>query len=131
MARLAPTTTSQPGHPGPRLMTAATLEGDKVVNLRNELLGTVRDITVDVQTGHIAYVVMAHGGMFGVPDKLFAIPWDALTLDPVRKCFLMDMPLDQLDQAPAFGLGHASEPKTAEDTRWVENLHRYIGSQKV
>jgi hypothetical protein len=108
-------------------MTAATLEGDKVVNLHNELLGTVHDITVDVQSGHIAYVVMAHGGMFGVSDKLFAIPWEALTLDPVRKCFVMDMPLHKLDEAPAFGQGPGDHGEA--DTQWVENLHRYFGTQ--
>ncbi|RZI84485.1 MAG: PRC-barrel domain containing protein [Rubrivivax sp.] len=81
---------SRHGGPGPRLMTAATLEGDKVVNFRHELLGTVHDITLDVDTGRIAHVVVIQEGMFGVAKQFFAIPWEALTLDPVRKCFVLN-----------------------------------------
>jgi hypothetical protein len=62
-----------------------------------------------------------------VPDKLFAIPWETLTLDPVRKCFVMDMPLHKLDEAPSFGQGEHTDK--ADDAQWVENLHRYFGTQ--
>ncbi len=107
-------------------MTAATLEGDKVVNLQNQLLGTVQDITVDVRTGQIAHVLMANGGMFGVPDRLFVVPWPSLTLDPVRKCFVMDMSLDKLAQAPSLDQGQW--PQQGADPQWVEDLHSYFGA---
>jgi sporulation protein YlmC with PRC-barrel domain len=120
------TANSRPGGPGPRLMTASTLEGDKIVNLKHELLGTVRDITIDVTTGQIAYVVMAHGGMFGVADKVVPIPWHVLTLDPVRKCLLLDADLTTLVNAPEVGEGQW--PQLAADPQWVNELHRYFGS---
>lgn len=123
-----PSSSSKHHHgPGPRLMTAATLEGDKVVNLRNELLGTIQDITLDVRTGHIAHVLMTHGGPFGVADKLFVVPWSALTLDPVRKCFVMDMALEKMAQAPSLTQDQWPDQGVI-DPQWVDELHRYFGA---
>src|ERR1700712_170387 len=39
--------------PGPQLMTADTLTGDKVVNEDGETLGEIRDIMIDVPTGRV------------------------------------------------------------------------------
>ena len=49
--------------PGPELMAADTLEGDRVVNLNGEDLGKITDIMLDVQRGRIAYAVMSVGGL--------------------------------------------------------------------
>src|SRR5687767_3366358 len=69
------------GGPGPEVMAARTLKGDKVVNMRGEDLGEIEDIMLDVQSGRIAYAVMSFGGVMGIGEKLFAIPWSALVLD--------------------------------------------------
>jgi len=60
--------------PGPRVMSASTLEGDEVLNRQGEKLGKVEEIMLDVPTGRIAYAVLASGGFLGIGDKLFAIP---------------------------------------------------------
>ena len=53
------------GHkgPGPGLMGAHTLVGDHVHNLKNEHLGTIKEIMLDMRTGQVAYAVMASGGV--------------------------------------------------------------------
>src|SRR5205823_4422826 len=73
--------------PGPKVMAADTLQGDSVYNGADEKLGEVTDIMIDVPTGRVAYAVMSVGGVLGVGDKLFAIPWQALKLDTENKCF--------------------------------------------
>ncbi|WP_370529046.1 PRC-barrel domain-containing protein [Undibacterium sp. KW1] len=77
--------------PGPELMGARTLTGDNVVNHADEYLGEVKEIMLDMQAGRIAYVVVAHGGLLGIGEKLFAIPWTALTLDTVNKRFILNI----------------------------------------
>ncbi|WP_432540242.1 PRC-barrel domain-containing protein, partial [Kineococcus sp. SYSU DK024] len=67
--------------PGPELMGADTLEGDRVVNTRGEDLGKITDNMLDVQRGRIAYAVLSVGGFLGIGDKLFAVPWGAMALD--------------------------------------------------
>ncbi|WP_454689600.1 PRC-barrel domain-containing protein [Achromobacter aloeverae] len=88
--------------PGPAVMAARTLEGNDVLNLAGEKLGVLQEIMLDVPSGRIAYAVLERGGIMGIGDKLFAIPWTALTLDTDRKCFLLDMDLERLRQAAGF-----------------------------
>ena len=34
---------------------------------------------LDMNTGQVAYAVLAFGGFLGMGEKLFAVPWPALT----------------------------------------------------
>jgi sporulation protein YlmC with PRC-barrel domain len=85
-----------------RTLSSSSLTGDKVVNSRNEDLGKVEDIMLDVENGRVAYAVLSFGGFLGVGSKLFAIPWTALRLDQETKCFILDVPKETLDTAPGF-----------------------------
>ncbi len=64
-----------------RVLSASTLTGDRVRNAAGEDLGKVEEIMLDVPGGRIAYAVLSFGGMLGIGDKLFAVPWSALRLD--------------------------------------------------
>jgi len=112
--------------PGPRLMTASTLEGDKVVNRQGEDLGEIDEIMLDVPRGRIAYAVMSSGGFLGMGEKLFAIPWSALTLDTDNKCFVLDVDRQRLKDAPGFDKDNwPSMPDTEFDAR----VHSYYGTR--
>ncbi len=52
-----------------------TLEGNDVYNSAGEELGSIKDIMIDVPRGRVAYAVLSRGGVLGIGDKLFAIPW--------------------------------------------------------
>ena len=106
--------------PGPRVMGAGTLNGDDVLNRQGEKLGTVEEIMLDVPTGRIAYAVLSSGGFLGIGDKLFAIPWGSLVLDPENKCFVLDVAKERLEQAPGFDKAHW--PSMA-DEGWARELH--------
>jgi sporulation protein YlmC with PRC-barrel domain len=108
--------------PGPRVMGASTLSGDDVVNRQGEKLGTIEEIMLDVLTGRIAYAVLSAGGFLGIGDKLFAIPWRSLTLDPENKCFVVDVGKERLEQAPGFDKDRW--PSMADES-WARELHTY------
>ena len=108
--------------PGPRVMGAGTLTGDDVVNRQGEKLGTIEEIMLDVPPGRIAYAVLSAGGFLGIGDKLFAIPWRSLTLDPENKCFVIDIAKERLEQAPGFD--KSRWPSMAEEN-WARELHTY------
>ncbi len=117
---------TRPGNegPGPRIMASSTLEGDDVVNAHGETLGELEEIMLDVTTGRIAYAVLSTGGFLGLGDKLFAIPWGALTMDPENKCFILDVDKERLQQAPGFDKDHW--PSMADQT-WATQVHSYYG----
>ncbi|MFO7189102.1 MAG: PRC-barrel domain-containing protein [Pseudomonadota bacterium] len=123
-AKIEGTPEETPG-PGPRIMAASTLEGDEVRNRQGEKLGTLEEIMLDVGSGRIAYAVLATGGFLGIGDKLFAIPWPALTLDTDNECFILDVDRERLQNAPGFDKNHW--PAMA-DERWASELHRYYGT---
>jgi sporulation protein YlmC with PRC-barrel domain len=112
--------------PGPRVMSSSTLEGNAVMNRQGDKLGTIEEIMLDVSTGRVAYAVLAAGGFLGIGDKLFAIPWQALTLDTDNEAFILDVDKERLENAPGFDKDHW--PAMA-DQRWASDLHTYYGTQ--
>ena len=108
--------------PGPRIMAADTLRGEKVKNREGETLGSVEHIMLDVPAGRIAYAVLSFGGFLGLGDKLFAIPWSALTLDTEDKCFIFEVDKETLEKAPGFDKDHW--PAMA-DERWARSIHSH------
>jgi len=49
-----------------------------VVNAKEEKLGKIKEIMLDVEHGKIAYVVISFSGWLGSNNKLFAVPWESL-----------------------------------------------------
>jgi sporulation protein YlmC with PRC-barrel domain len=110
--------------PGPHLMGAKTLIGEEVINLESEDLGTIKEIMLDMRSGKVAYAVMSFGGFMGVGDKLFAVPWTALTLDTVNKRFVLNVEIKHLVNAPGF---EKDAWPDMSDAAWVNELHAYYG----
>ncbi|MXN75323.1 PRC-barrel domain containing protein [Burkholderia sp. 4701] len=111
--------------PGPDVMAANTLEGDKVLTTDGDDVGKIKEIMLDVSSGRIAYAVLSSGGVLGIGDKLLAIPWSALTLDTERKCFLLSVSSERIRSAPGFDKDHW--PAMA-DPQWAGPIHEYYGS---
>ena len=110
--------------PGPYVMAASTLEGDRVVNEQHADLGKITDIMIDVPKGRVAYAVLSFGGFLGLGDKLFAVPWNALTLDTDHKCFVLSVDREVLEQAPGFDKDNWP---TMADERWATEVHTHYG----
>ena len=108
--------------PGPDIMAAATLDGNKVITADGEHVGKISDIMLDVRNGRIAYAVLAEGGFLGMGANLHAIPWSALTLDTDQKCFFVDITAQRLKDDPGFDKDHW--PVMA-DAQWGTSLHTY------
>lgn len=112
--------------PGPYLMGASTLIGDDVFNTRDENLGDIKEIMLDVGTGQIAYAVLAFGGFMSLGEKLFAVPWSALKLDTANRRFTLDIDQDRLVNAPGFDKN--KWPDMA-DPSWTNAIHTYYRAQ--
>jgi len=121
-AQIIPSDNPDKSGPGPQVMDAATLIGDKVVNASGESLGKIEAIMLDVTTGRIAYAVLSFGGFLGMGSKLFAIPWGALTLDAREHGFILDASKEKLENAEGFDKDHW--PSMADPT-WASEIHAY------
>jgi hypothetical protein len=72
-------------------MGANTLLGNDVYNKDGEDLGDIKEFMIDMASGKVAYAVLSLGGLLGMGDKLFAVPWAALTLDTANKRFTLNV----------------------------------------
>jgi len=111
--------------PGPALMGADTLLGNDVYNRDDEDLGDIEEFMIDMASGKIAYAVLSFGGVMGLGDKLFAVPWAALTLDTVNKRFTLDVPKERLSEAPGFD---KSNWPAMSDKTWAGGVHKFYGT---
>jgi sporulation protein YlmC with PRC-barrel domain len=118
-------TKAAPGTLQKRILSADTLTGDTVVNRRNEELGKIEHLMIDIESGRVVYAVLSFGGFLGMGDKLFAIPWKALTIDLAQKRFVLDVERGRLEQAPGFD--KSNWPDMADRT-WGEDLYKYYGT---
>jgi sporulation protein YlmC with PRC-barrel domain len=87
---------------GPRVHKASTFIGSSVENTKGEKLGTISDIVLDPEAGSIKYAALSYGGVLGLGGKLFAVSWDALTLQPDGKTFLLNVDQALLETMPGF-----------------------------
>lgn len=110
---------------GAAVLSASTLEGDEIVNLKEERLGSVKEIMLDTGTGRVAYVVLSSGGLLGIGDRLFAIPWSALSLDVENKRFVLDADAERIRNAPGFD---KDDWPDMADRSWVDTVHSYYGT---
>jgi hypothetical protein len=81
-----------------------------------------------MRSGKIAYVVMSSGGLLGIGEKLFAVPWEALTLDTANHRMTMNMDKAKIESAPGFDTDNW--PNMADQT-WASQIHGYYGTSGV
>jgi sporulation protein YlmC with PRC-barrel domain len=111
--------------PGPALMGADTLIGNDVYNQAGDTLGDIKEIMLDMRNGRVAYAVLSFGGFLSVGEKLFAVPWSALTLDTATKSFKLNVSKERLETAPGFDKDQW--PNMADPT-WAQSIHSYYGT---
>ncbi|MDZ4345046.1 MAG: PRC-barrel domain-containing protein [Candidatus Binatia bacterium] len=110
----------------PKVLSADTLTGDKVVNHQKEDLGKIEHLMIDLANGRVAYAVLSFGGFLGMGDKLFAIPWSALTVDTVEKQFILNVDKEVLKRAPGFD---KDDWPNMADRSWGTKVFTYYGAK--
>ena len=110
-----------------RVMAARALSGDRVRNSAGEHLGKIEDIMIDIPTGRVAYAVLSFGGVLGMGNKLFALPWEALILNEREREFVLDVDKEKLENAPGFDKDNWPD---MADPSWAERMHGHWGERK-
>ncbi len=106
------------------VLSASSLKGDNVVNHQGEDLGKIEEIMVDLDRGRIAFAVLSFGGFLGMGDKLFAIPWQAFSVDTAQKRLILNAKKELLEKATGFDKNNW--PNMADHT-WGTTLYGYYG----
>lgn len=110
----------------PRVLSATTIIGDKIINTAGEQLGTIKELMIDLDGGLIAYAVLSFGGILGMGDKLFAIPWEAFTIDTDNHTFILNVDKEVLENAPGFDKDNWPDNAKYE-AGWLLGVYEYYG----
>ncbi|WP_440945909.1 PRC-barrel domain-containing protein [Methanosarcina sp. T3] len=111
------------GRENPQFLSAHTIKKDKVVNRAGEDLGKIEELMIDLQDGRIAYAVLSFGGFLGMGNKLFALPWKALSLKVHEHAFVLDVDKEVLEQAEGFD----KDKWPLTDREWLSRTYTYYG----
>ena len=76
------------------------LLGSEVRTPDNVALGSVDDIVMGPESGKIAYLVVARGGVFGIGERHVAVPWDHFKVSPNLNILVLETSRDSMDKAP-------------------------------
>ncbi|WP_347988370.1 PRC-barrel domain-containing protein [Methylomonas sp. AM2-LC] len=93
---------------------ASKITGAKVKNTTGDSLGDIKDLVIDPANGQVVYAVVSFGGLMGMGDKLFAIPWRALHWTSPKDYYILDLDKATLKNAPGFDKRH-----------WPENSEKW------
>lgn len=107
-----------------RVLGVTALTGVDVRNLAGDSLGSIVEIMIDLTSARIAYAVLSYGGFLGIGDKLFVVPWSALSFDQRANEFILDVQRESLETAPGFDKDNWPD---MSDPVYGAEIHKHYG----
>jgi PRC-barrel domain len=84
------------------LIAGGKVMGTEVYNKDAENIGKIHDIMLDKKSGQAAYAVMSFGGLLGLGENYYPIPWRLLTYSPALGGYVVNLTRSQLDASPNY-----------------------------
>jgi sporulation protein YlmC with PRC-barrel domain len=104
-----------------RIVRASELIGLNVQNHADEAVGEINDIVIDPNDGRVRYIALSAGGVLGVGDELFAIPWTAFECRKVGDEHKIVLNVDKETLQNAKGFNQDNWPDMANERWQMEN----------
>ena len=102
------------------------LIGANITNLQQETLGNIDALVVDLDSGKVTYAIVSFGGVLGVGDDLYAVPFNAFSYRPLYDGVVLDVNQAQLEQDEGFP--REQMPDFA-DRQWGQTVYQRYGTQ--
>ena len=83
---------------------ASRVKGTAVYNDSGERIGTVEDVVLDKQSNQIMFAALGFGGILGVGEKYYPVPWSMLDYDEDKGGYVVPLNKERLENAPAYEL---------------------------
>lgn len=102
------------------ILPADKLRHNKVVTPKGEDIGKIKELMIDLRYGRISYAVLSFSGIFGIAEKLFAVPWKSLSFRGEDDKFILNVDKSTLEES--LGFDRANWP-LASDRQWLCDLY--------
>jgi hypothetical protein len=105
------------------LISSEKVDGTAVYNRQEERLGTIRNFMVGKRDGTVQYAVLRYGGLFGLGDRFYPLPWDVLTYDTEQGGYVVDLDKEKLKNAPSY----EADNEPTYDRAYGQSINDYYG----
>jgi hypothetical protein len=75
-----------------------------VYNEGGDRIGTVEDVVLDKQSNQILFAALGFGGVLGLGEKYYPVPWSMLDYDEDKGGYVVPLNQESLKAAPAYDL---------------------------
>lgn len=106
----------------PNLVKSHEVINVTVKDMQERNLGKIEELVLNKQSGQVCYVVLSFGGILGLGDKFFALPWRLFNYDTDNECFVINIPKEKLEQAPGFDKNNWPD---MSEMSWSRNIDQY------
>ena len=106
-----------------RLIASNKVEGTAVYGTDGDKLGHVYNFMVDKRSGKVEYAVLGFGGLFGMGENYYPLPWNTLTYDTDKGGYAVNIEKDRLQGGPSYRADQ--EPRYDRD--YGRQINDYYG----
>ena len=106
------------------LIASNKVEGTKIYSIQGEKLGEVDHMMIGKLSGRVEYVVMASGGLLGMGEKRYPLPWDVLDYHTDKGGYVINIDKEQLKNGPAF----EKNEQPVYDRAFGEKIYAHYGA---
>jgi sporulation protein YlmC with PRC-barrel domain len=83
---------------------ASRVKGTAVYSDKGDKIGTVEDVVLDKQSNQIMFAALGFGGLLGVGEKYYPVPWSLLDYQEDKGGYVVPLDKDRLENAPSYDL---------------------------
>lgn len=97
------------------LISSQKVDGTAVYNPQDEKLGKIDHVMIGKRDGRVRFAVLDYGGLFGMGDDLYPLPWESLTYSKDKGGYVVNIAKDRLDRSKAPSYRRGEEPSWNAD----------------
>jgi sporulation protein YlmC with PRC-barrel domain len=105
------------------LIGSDKVEGTAVYGADNTKIGSIERVMIDKKSGRVSYAVLSFGGILGIGDDHYPLPWQSLKYDTNLGGYLTGITETQLKGAPKYGNDNAWNWNDPERARTVNDYY--------
>ncbi len=117
------TTTTAASSTNNRLLSSEELRGTNVYGAAGDRIGAIDHLMLDRETGQVVYAVISFGGLLGLGEGRYPVPWRALRYSSDQAGYLTNINEAMLRDAPSFS------DDSYGNREWERSVFRHYGAR--
>ena len=105
------------------LIGSDKVEGTAVYGVDRTKIGSIERVMIDKLSGQVSYAVLGFGGILGIGDDHYPLPWQSLKYDTDLGGYITSITGGQLQNAPRYSNDNAWNWSDPARTRWVNDYY--------